>query len=102
MSCYANTSRTNASRHILRAWPGKTWRRRMKKATGIWVCSCFVGFLEHFGFGVPIGGSGALTNALIACIEDHGGTALSGIDVVRVTNRNGRAHGRAHPRRTAV
>ncbi|MGA8707339.1 MAG: NAD(P)/FAD-dependent oxidoreductase [Steroidobacteraceae bacterium] len=63
-----------------------------EKATGLGLF-VFVGFLEQFGFGVPIGGSGALTNALIACIEDHGGTALSGIDVVRVTNRNDRATG---------
>jgi len=63
-----------------------------EKATGLGLF-VFVGFLEQFGFGVPIGGSGALTNALIGCIEDHGGSVLSGIDVVRVTNRNARAAG---------
>lgn len=63
-----------------------------EKATGLGLF-IFVGFLEQFGFGVPIGGSGALTNALIACIEERGGTVLPGIDVVRVTSRNGRAAG---------
>ena len=63
-----------------------------EKATGLGLF-VFVGFLEQFGFGVPIGGSGALTNALIACIEDRGGSVLSGVDVVRVTNRHGRAAG---------
>src|SRR5918993_5524373 len=43
-----------------------------EKATGIGAY-VFLGFLEKFGFGVPVGGSGSLTNALIACIEDHGG-----------------------------
>jgi phytoene dehydrogenase-like protein len=63
-----------------------------EKGTGIGLF-VFVGFLEHFGFGVPVGGSGALTSALIACIKDHGGTVLSCVDVVRVINRNGRAAG---------
>ena len=44
-----------------------------EKATGIGAY-VFLGFLEKFGFGVPVGGSGSLTNALIACIEDHGGS----------------------------
>src|SRR6478735_2423785 len=43
-----------------------------EKATGIGAY-VFLGFLEKFGFGVPVGGSGKLTDALIACIEDHGG-----------------------------
>jgi phytoene dehydrogenase-like protein len=63
-----------------------------EKGTGIGLF-VFLGFLEQYGFGVPIGGSGALTSALIACIEDHGGTVLSETDVVRVTNKAGRASG---------
>jgi len=59
-------------------------------ALGVYV---FLGFLEAYGFGVAVGGSGSLTQALIDCIEDHGGTVLSGVDVGRVATRAGRAVG---------
>ena len=57
---------------------------------GIYV---FLGFLQRYGFGVPVGGSGALTDALISCIHDHGGNIQSGVDVVRVKTLGGRATG---------
>jgi len=63
-----------------------------EKATGIGAY-VFLGFLERFGFGVPVGGSGSLTAALIACIEDHGGVVLSGRQVREVTTSGGRATG---------
>ncbi|MGH9642478.1 MAG: phytoene desaturase family protein, partial [Terriglobales bacterium] len=63
-----------------------------EKGTGIGLF-VFLGFLERYGFGVPIGGSGALTRSLIACIEDHGGTVLAGVDVRRVMASGGRATG---------
>ena len=53
-----------------------------EKATGIGAY-VFLGFLEKFGFGVPVGGSGSLTDALIACIEDHGGTVRAGCACAR-------------------
>src|SRR5207244_2574200 len=53
----------------------------------------FVGFLEMFGFGVAQGGSGELTRALIECITAHGGEIIGGIDVAKVTVKNGRAAG---------
>ena len=59
-------------------------------AMGVFV---FVGFLEAFGIGVPVGGSGALTDALIASIRSHGGEVLANIDVAQVTVKNGRATG---------
>jgi len=59
-------------------------------AMGIFV---FVGFLEAYGIGVPIGGSGKLTDALIACIESHGGEVRANTDVERVVVENGRAAG---------
>ena len=59
-------------------------------ALGVYV---FLGFLEAYGFGVAVGGSGSLTRALIDCIEDHGGTVLSGVDVGRVATSAGRAVG---------
>jgi phytoene dehydrogenase-like protein len=63
-----------------------------EKGTGIGTF-VFLGFLEGYGFGVPVGGSGALTNSLIACIKDHGGQVLSNADVVRIKAVNGRATG---------
>jgi phytoene dehydrogenase-like protein len=78
-----------------------------EKATGFGVF-VFVGFLEAYGIGIPVGGSGKLTEALIACIEDHGGTVIGGADVARVTVTNGRAtgvectDGRGFPAREAI
>lgn len=63
-----------------------------EKATGMGIF-VFVGFLEAFGIGVPVGGSGKLTDALIACIESHGGEVRGGTDVERVLIKNGRAAG---------
>ena len=63
-----------------------------EKATGMGVF-VFVGFLEAFGFGVPVGGSGELTRALIDCIKSHGGEVVGGVDVTKVTVKNGRAAG---------
>ena len=59
-------------------------------ALGVYV---FLGFLEAYGFGVPVGGSGELTRALIACIEAHGGEVRAGVDVQQVLTRAGRATG---------
>ncbi|MDB6010143.1 MAG: hypothetical protein JWL65_2393 [Gammaproteobacteria bacterium] len=63
-----------------------------EKGTGIGTF-VFLGFLEAYGFGVPVGGSGALTNALIACIQDHGGQVLAKADVARIKVAGGRATG---------
>jgi phytoene dehydrogenase-like protein len=63
-----------------------------EKATGLGVF-VFVGFLEAYGIGVPVGGSGRLTDALVACIRDHGGEVRASVDVTRVLSRNGRASG---------
>lgn len=63
-----------------------------EKATGIGPF-VFIGFLEKYGIGVPVGGSGALTQALIDCIRAHGGEVRANVDVERVLVRNGRAQG---------
>ena len=63
-----------------------------EKATGMGVF-VFVAFLEAYGIGVPIGGSGELTRALIASIESNGGTVLAGVDVDKVMVQGGRAVG---------
>ncbi len=53
----------------------------------------FLGFLEAYGFGIAEGGSGALTDALVACIRDHGGEVIAETEVARVVISNGRASG---------
>ncbi len=63
-----------------------------EKATGMGPF-VFVGFLEAYGIGVPVGGSGTLTDALIASIESNGGEVLANMDVAHVTTKNGRATG---------
>jgi len=63
-----------------------------EKATGIGAY-VFLGFLEKFGFGVPVGGSGKLTDALIACIEDHGGAVRNNCQVREVVTDGTRATG---------
>jgi phytoene dehydrogenase-like protein len=63
-----------------------------EKATAIGAY-VFLGFLEAYGFGVARGGSGKLTDALIACIRDHGGEVVANAEVARVKVSNGRASG---------
>jgi phytoene dehydrogenase-like protein len=63
-----------------------------EKATGIGMY-VFLGFLEKYGFGVAVGGSGSLTNALIACIEAHGGQVVANAEVREVLAAGGRATG---------
>jgi phytoene dehydrogenase-like protein len=63
-----------------------------EKATGMGPF-VFVGFLEAYGIGVPIGGSAALTDALIASIRSNGGEVLANVDVAQVIVKNGRATG---------
>ncbi|MGW8370294.1 MAG: phytoene desaturase family protein, partial [Gammaproteobacteria bacterium] len=63
-----------------------------EKSTGMGIF-VFVGFLEAYGIGVPVGGSGKLTDALIACIESFGGEVRASTDVERVVVKNGRATG---------
>jgi phytoene dehydrogenase-like protein len=63
-----------------------------EKSTGMGVF-VFVGFLEAYGIGVPVGGSGSLTNALVASIESNGGEVVAEADVAHVEVSNGRAVG---------
>jgi phytoene dehydrogenase-like protein len=63
-----------------------------EKSTGMGVF-VFVGFLEAYGIGVPVGGSGRLTDTLIASIRDNGGTVLSDTNVTAILVENGRAAG---------
>lgn len=63
-----------------------------EKGTGMGLY-VFLGFMEQYGIGVPVGGSGQLTAALISCIEDNGGTVLAEMDVNHITTKDSRATG---------
>lgn len=51
------------------------------------------GFVHKYPQGIPVGGSVALTEAVVRCIEHHGGVVLTNKEVARVTSSNGRATG---------
>lgn len=63
-----------------------------EKGTGIGVF-VFLGFMEQYGIGCAVGGSGSLTDSLVRCIKDHGGTVLANTSVESVVTKNGRAVG---------
>ncbi len=63
-----------------------------EKGTGLGLFM-FLGFLEQYGIGVPVGGSGTLTGALARLIADHGGEVVTGVDCDRVIVKSGRAVG---------
>jgi len=63
-----------------------------EKGTGLGIF-VFLGYMEQYGIGLPVGGSGMLTTALIRCIEDHGGTVLNNASVETVLVKGGRATG---------
>ncbi|HXQ27025.1 MAG TPA: NAD(P)/FAD-dependent oxidoreductase [Candidatus Acidoferrales bacterium] len=63
-----------------------------EKGTGIGIF-VFLGFMETYGIGVAVGGSGSLTASLIRCIETHGGKVLNNTSVETVIVKNGRAAG---------
>lgn len=53
----------------------------------------FLGFMEQYGIGIAVGGSGSLTAALIRCIEAHGGRVINSVSVETVLLKGGRATG---------
>lgn len=53
----------------------------------------FLGFMEQYGIGVAVGGSGSLTASLIRCIESHGGQVINNVSVETVLIKGGRATG---------
>ena len=63
-----------------------------EKGTGLGIF-VFLGFMETYGIGVAVGGSGALTAALVRCIEDHGGKVVNNTSVEQVLVKGGRAAG---------
>jgi phytoene dehydrogenase-like protein len=63
-----------------------------EKGTGVGIF-VFLGFMEQYGIGAAVGGSGALTASLIRCIESHGGKVVANTNVETVLVKNGRAVG---------
>ena len=63
-----------------------------EKGTGLGLF-VFLAFLEQYGIGVPVGGSGTLTRALAKLLEDNGGQVITGVDCDRVIVSGGRATG---------
>lgn len=63
-----------------------------EKGTGLGIF-VFLGFMEQYGIGVAVGGSGSLTASLIRCIEAHGGAVMNNAPVEAVLVKGGRAAG---------
>jgi phytoene dehydrogenase-like protein len=51
------------------------------------------GIIHTFGVSQPVGGSGKLTEALVRCLEHHGGELRCNAEVARIITRGGRAAG---------
>ncbi len=51
------------------------------------------GIIHTYGVSQPVGGSGKLTEALVRCIESHGGEVRCNAEVARILTSGGRATG---------
>jgi phytoene dehydrogenase-like protein len=79
--------------HRLLSWMGfATFQPPTRPGTGILPISILSGRLEY-GWATPVGGSGALPNALVNLIVDHGGQAIRNAPVTKIVITNGRAAG---------
>src|SRR3984957_5068031 len=58
-----------------------------EKGTGLGIF-VFLGFMETYGIGVAVGGSGELTASLVRCIEAHGGKVVNNTSVAQVLAKN--------------
>lgn len=63
-----------------------------EKGTGLGLLM-MIGLTHTTGIGLPIGGSGKLTEALAACIEKHGGRIRTGRNVTRFLRKGERISG---------
>ena len=59
-----------------------------QKSTGI-AMLYLLGFSHSHPAGVPVGGMGALSEAMVACIEANGGEIRTGVEITRILNQNG-------------
>lgn len=63
-----------------------------EKGTGI-TLYILPGFAHTYPSAIAVGGSGSLTQALVRCIEHHGGEVRANADVATILNKNSRASG---------
>jgi phytoene dehydrogenase-like protein len=77
--------------HMMK-WVAEAMEGPEIKGTGATLVGLF-GLAHQFNAHIPVGGSRAVTNALIRCIEHHGGEVRTAAEVNRVTVSNGRATG---------
>lgn len=63
-----------------------------KKGGGLMLLM-FIGLIHKFGWGAPVGGSGELSNSLVRCIEDHGGTIQTSSVVKKFIIKDGKCDG---------
>ena len=62
------------------------------KGTGL-MCYLAFGLIEKYGLKAPLGGGSGFTNAVIRCIEHHGGRIILNTNVTKVVTKGGRAVG---------
>ena len=63
-----------------------------EKGTGAFIFN-MAGFAHTFPWGIPIGGSGALVDALVRCLQFHGAEFRTGTEVEKVLVSNGKVSG---------
>jgi phytoene dehydrogenase-like protein len=69
-----------------------------EKGTGLALFT-MPGFVHTYTSGIPVGGSGALVNALIRCLKAHGAEFRNNSEVEKLVVSAGRASGVLEPRR---
>jgi phytoene dehydrogenase-like protein len=77
--------------HFLR-WAAEGMVSPETKGTGT-VLHLMCTFTHKYNAIVPKGGSGELSNALVRCVESHGGSVETGVDIDTVVMEGGRATG---------
>ena len=77
--------------HMMK-WVAEAMEGPEVKGTGAMLIGLF-GLAHTHDAHIPVGGSRAVTNALLRCIEHHGGTIRTGCEVTRINISGGRAKG---------
>jgi len=77
--------------HFLK-WAGESMQGPEVKGTGINLY-LMCGMTHTHPNGLPVGGSGALSDSLVRCIEHHGGEVSTGCNVMRLLKSGNRATG---------
>ena len=76
----------------LTRWVSECMIAPQTKGTGI-LLFIMVPLLHKYGGGLPVGGSGALSQAIERCIIDHGGTIMTNCPVKKFKTQNGECKG---------